>query len=115
MSNLISRFSQTLKNGLSEQGCQIWAESGSDWHQTGQIRDFLRLKFSTFGSAILISQRLLSRFVPIGLTLGPNKSDTPALYSSSYTLPIPTDLSPTYVMFMFCVIIQECVSVSQLS
>ena len=32
------------------QGCKVWLQSGSDWPQMEQIRDFLRLYFSAFGS-----------------------------------------------------------------
>ena len=36
------------KLGNQMQGCQIWAQSGSDWNEMGQIWDFLKSDFSTF-------------------------------------------------------------------
>ena len=43
--------------------CQIWAQSGSDFHQKGKIRDFFRLDFSTFSPAEKVTD--LSLLVPI--------------------------------------------------
>ena len=45
-----SRLTRPIKSveevqTLIDRGCQIWGRSGSDWHQIGQIRDFLRSDF----------------------------------------------------------------------
>ena len=49
-------------------GPQMWLQSGLDWPQLGQIRDFFRSDFSTFGSYepnVLISYLKKSRMYPI--------------------------------------------------
>ena len=47
-----------------QQACHIWLQSGSDWHQMGQIRGFFRSYFSTFW---LVEK---SRICPIWEDLG---------------------------------------------
>ena len=51
--------------GFCHQGCQIWPPIGPDWHQMGQIWDFL------YFSVHFVSPKNL-RFVLIGNILGQN-------------------------------------------
>ena len=48
MHRSVSHNSRHVTLSTSHQGAQIWAHSGSDWPQMGQIRDFFRLDCSTF-------------------------------------------------------------------
>ena len=60
------------------QGCQIWAQSGSDWPQMGQIQDFFRSDSVHFGSArqnvlkLILKSPRFSHLEPIKPTIGQN-------------------------------------------
>ena len=52
--------------------CQIWVQSGVDWHPMGQIREFYDQISVHFGSAsqnVLKADRKIPRFVPLGANL----------------------------------------------
>ena len=67
ISSLINHQMKAAMFPSTHQGCQIWAKIGPDWHQMGQIRDFLRSAFVPFDTNL--AQFVYKSVIPVCIVM----------------------------------------------